>query len=202
MAVMHKVAAVGVALWVLSGAALAEEWKLAKDKDGVQVYLSEVPGSQYKAYKGITLIKADMNQLLDLQADVKNACKWIHECRLQKTLKQEDGHRWTYTQFNTPWPVTARDSIMEVSTEHLADGKVVRKLVGLPKYLPEEKGFVRVTKIDGTWTFTPKANGEIETVYQLHTEPGGSVPGWLANSFVVDAPFNTLKQFRDLAEKR
>ncbi|MBB4865280.1 hypothetical protein HNP46_004160 [Pseudomonas nitritireducens] len=28
--------------------AQAAEWKLAKDADGVRVYLSEVPGSRYK----------------------------------------------------------------------------------------------------------------------------------------------------------
>jgi hypothetical protein len=35
----------------------------------------------------------------------------------------------------------------------------------------------------------------------VHTEPGGSVPSWLANKFVVDAPFNTLKALKDHAEK-
>ncbi|MEG6650646.1 hypothetical protein V2A87_51920, partial [Pseudomonas aeruginosa] len=30
----------------------------------------------------------------------------------------------------------------------------------------------------------------------------GSIPSWLANSFVVDAPLNTLKGLRSAAEKR
>ena len=38
--------------------------------------------------------------------------------------------------------------------------------------------------------------------YEVHTEPGGSVPSWLANSFVVDAPLQTLQGLRAKVEKR
>jgi len=39
-----------------------------------------------------------------------------------------------------------------------------------------------------------------EVTYQVHTEPGGSVPAMVANKFVVEAPFNTLKGLRERAE--
>jgi hypothetical protein len=32
--------------------------------------------------------------------------------------------------------------------------------------------------------------------YQIHADPGGSIPGWLANATVVDTPFKTLKNLR------
>lgn len=95
-----------------------------------------------------------------------------------------------------------RDSVLKVSTRRGADGSVTRILRGVADYLPEQKGFVRVSKVDGLWSLTPKAVGEIEVVYQVHGEPGGSVPSWLANSFVVDAPFNTLKALRKQVENR
>jgi hypothetical protein len=58
-----------------------------------------------------------------------------------------------------------------------------------------------VAQVDGFWKFTPKGADQIEVTYQVHTEPGGDVPSWLANKFVVDAPFNTLKALRERAEK-
>jgi hypothetical protein len=180
----------------------AEEWKLAKDEDGIRVYLSEVPGSQYKAYRGITTIKADIATLRALQEDVAGSCVWIHECKEQKLLKLEGPQSWTYTRFNTPWPVTPRDSVLHVTSQLGADGSVTRILEGVPDYLPEVKGYVRVTEVDGLWRLVPKGAGAVEVTYQVHTEPGGSVPSWLANSFVVDAPFNTLKAMRERAEKR
>ncbi|WP_065761909.1 START domain-containing protein, partial [Pseudomonas defluvii] len=178
---MALVCAVGA---LLAPLAQAESWQVAKDEQGIKVSLSEVAGSKYKAYRGVTLIKANVAKLRALHEDVVGACAWIHECKVQKLLKREGNQTWTYTQFNTPWPVTPRDSILKVTTEDAADGSVVRKLEGLPSYLPEEKGFVRVAQVEGFWKFEPKGDST-EVTYQVHTEPGGSVPSWLANSFVV-----------------
>ena len=77
-----------------------------KDEDGIKISLSEVAGSDYKAYQGVTLMKTTMAKLRALQEDVSGACAWIHECKTQKLLKHEGEQSWTYTQFNTPWPVT------------------------------------------------------------------------------------------------
>ncbi|MNM99066.1 START domain protein [compost metagenome] len=178
----------------------AEDWKQAKNEDGIKVDLTEVAGSDYKAYRGVTLIKAPLAKVRALQEDVVGACAWIHECKSQKLLKTEGNQSWTYTQFNTPWPVTPRDSILHVTTTEEADGSLTRKLEGVPKYLPEEKGFVRVAKVQGFWKLQPK-DGGTEVTYQVHTEPGGSVPSMVANKFVVDAPFNTLKALKAKAEK-
>ena len=96
--------------------------------------------------------------------------------------------------------MTPRDSVLHITTTEGADGSLTRKLEGVPKYIPEEKGFVRVAKVDGFWKFVPKGD-QIEVTYQVHTEPGGSVPSMVANKFVVDAPFNTLKALKERAEK-
>lgn len=185
----------------IASAAHAEDWRLAKDEEGIKVYLSEVAGSPYKAYHGVTLIKTDVAKLRALQEDVVASCAWIHECQEQRLLKHEGDKSWTYTRFNTPWPVTPRDSIIEVTTEQGTDGSVTRTLHGVPDYRPEEKGYVRVASVEGHWTMTPKPDGMVEVVYEAHTDPGGSVPSWLSNKFVVEAPFNTLKGMREKAQQ-
>lgn len=101
-----------------------------------------------------------------------------------------------------PWPVTGRDVVIHVTTEKTADGTVIRHLKADPTYIPEEKGQIRVPKLVGEWKLQPKGQGVTEVTYQVETEPGGSIPSWLANSFVVDAPLNTLKGLRSAAEKR
>jgi hypothetical protein len=201
MSSLYRIAfGLGLTVWV-AGSAQAEDWKVAKNEEGIKVSLSEYPGSQYKAYQGVAIIKASMSKLRALQEDVAAACAWIHECKLQKILKSEGDKTWTYSQFNTPWPVTPRDSVLKVTTVEGADGSVTRELEGDPKYIPEEKGFVRVAQVEGFWKFVPKGANLTEVTYQVHTEPGGSVPSWLANKFVVDAPFNTLKALKERAEK-
>lgn len=193
--------ALGLSLALFGSAAQAEGWELVKDEEGVKVYLTAVPGSAYKAYRGETIIQADIARIRALQEDVQGSCGWIHQCKEQGLFKQEGNKSWTHTYFSTPWPVTPRDSLIEVTTEEEEDA-LVRHLKGVPDLLPQEKGFVRVASVEGYWRLEPLAEGGVKVTYQLHNEPGGSVPSWLANSFVIDAPFNTLKGLRTLAEQR
>src|SRR5690606_26172792 len=128
--------------------AQAEDWQLVKDEDGIKVYLAPVAGSKYKAYRGVATMRADVATVAALQEDVPGSCAWIHECREQKLLKTEGALSWTYTRFNTPWPVAPRDSVIRVTSSIGADGSVTRVLEGVPDYLPAEKGFVRVSKVE------------------------------------------------------
>ncbi|MCY1295375.1 START domain protein [compost metagenome] len=194
---------VAAAVIGLSGTAVAEDWQLAKDEDGIKVYLSSVPGSKYKAYRGVVDIKADVQAINALQDDVAGSCKWIHACAEMRLVKSEGpGDNWTYSKIDMPWPVTGRDVVIHVTTEKTADGTLIRHMKADPKAVPAVPGQIRVPKLEGEWRLVPKGPGVTEVTYQVQTEPGGSIPSWLANSFVVDAPMNTLKNLRSTAEKR
>ncbi|WP_341305244.1 START domain-containing protein [Pseudomonas sp. TMP25] len=194
-------ALLGMAAVLLINSAQAAQWRLVKDEAGIQVYLQAIPGSSFQAFRGVTRMHVGMPQLLALQNDVNAACAWIHACSEQKLLKHQGDLSWAYSRFRTPWPVQSRDSIVQVKTVRDADGSITRTLHGVADYLPHQPGLVRVSKVEGFWTFTPRGD-EIEVVYQVHSDPGGSVPAWLANTFVVDAPFNTLLGLRELAEQQ
>ena len=146
------------------------------------------------------IVRADIARIRSLQEDVQGSCAWIHQCKEQQLIRRDGAKNWMHTYFSPPWPVTARDSLIEVTTEE-REGIVVRHLKGVPELLPEEKGFVRVARVDGYWKLEQLDGQQVKVTYQLHSDPGGSVPSWLANSFVIDAPFNTLKGLRRLAEK-
>jgi hypothetical protein len=201
MSSLYRMAVVCGLSVLLAAEVYAEDWQVARDEEGIKVSLSDVAGSKYKAYRGTTVINASVAKVRALQEDVAGACAWVHECQSQKLLKHEGNKAWTYTRFNTPWPVTPRDSVLLITTSEGADGSLTRTLEEQPAYIPEEKGYVRVTKVEGFWKLLPKGPNQTEVTYQVHTEPGGSVPSMLANKFVVDAPFNTLKALRERAQK-
>jgi hypothetical protein len=177
-------------------------WQLEREEDGVSVYLADVPGSKYKAYRGVVTIKGDLAAVQAAQEDVAGSCAWIFSCQQQRLLDTKGNVSELYTRFEMPWPVEARDSVIQVTTRTDADGSVTRLLKAVPERLPEEKGFVRVPRVDGEWHLKPLEQGGVEVIYEVHTEPGGSVPSWLANSFVVDAPLQTLQGLRAKVEGR
>lgn len=187
--------------WNIAWADSSLNWELAKDEQGIQVYLATVSGSKYKAYKGVTTIKSGLSALLLMQENADEFCQWLYSCLAHQVLKTDGRISWTYTQFTAPWPVSKRDSVLKVTSTYQEDGSLVRMTQSLPDFIPEKKGFVRVAKVDGFWQFKPVEEDTVEVTYQVHTEPGGSVSAVLANTFVVDAPFNTLKTMKELAEK-
>lgn len=147
-------------------------------------------------------INGDLAAVKAAQEDVEGSCTWVFSCQQQRLLATRDDVSELYTRFAMPWPVKARDSVIQVTTRTDADGSVTRLLKALPDRLPEERDFVRVQRVDGQWQLKPLADGKVEVAYEAHTEPGGSVPSWLANSFVVDAPLQTLQGLRAKVEGR
>ncbi|CAM3829276.1 START domain-containing protein [Ectopseudomonas alcaliphila] len=193
-----------LAMMLCAAAIQADErqWQLEREEDGVSVYLADVPGSKYKAYRGVVTINADLAAVQAVQEDVTGSCSWIFSCQQQRLLETDGDVSELYTRFEMPWPVKARDSVIQVTTRTDGDGGVTRLLKAVPQRLPEEKGFVRVQRVDGQWRLKPLGEGRVEVIYEVHTEPGGSVPSWLANSFVVDAPLQTLQGLRAKVEGR
>nr|WP_208733638.1 START domain-containing protein [Pseudomonas duriflava] len=199
---MIKTIVLTTMLTMLSVWTYAQDWKLAKDEDGIKVYTRSMEGSKYKAYRGIVQIKATPEQIAQLQENATTSCAWLYRCQQLKVLKQQGREGWTYMRIEMPWPVTARDVVLHVTSEQLASGGFLRRLKGVPDYIPPVEGYIRVSSFDGTWQVTPKTADNVEVIYEAQSEPGGSVPSWLANSFVVDAPFNTLQRLRKTAESR
>ena len=67
--------------------------------------------------------------------------------------------------------------------------------------MPERKGIVRLKYNEGVWEITPKGESSAHIVYKFAVDPGGSVPGWLANMGQKDAVLDTLKAVQERAQK-
>jgi len=180
------------------------EWKLRKDKSGIEIYTRSVEGSSFKEFKGITVIHdINLTEVLDVILDIKNYESLFPDCINPKILKQEG--QWYdihYLQTKGPFPVKDRDSVFEQKVEIDNNGKHARiSLKPLPDYIPENKEMVRIRKGAGYWDLEADDNGNVKVIYQFHGEPGGEIPSWLANSFVVSHPFITLNNLINILEK-
>ncbi|KDN98305.1 START domain-containing protein [Pseudomonas donghuensis] len=183
-------------------AGAAERWHLAQDEDGIKVYLSEVPGSQYQQFRGVALIKASVRTLSDLQENLRVACKWLYGCADMRLLKVEGDRTWVYLTTALPWPASTRDMVILVHSERRDDGSLVRHLKAVPGMVKHVPGQIRVRQLKGLWTLVPKGEHLTEVTYELQADPAGDIPSWLANQFVLDAPTITLRTLRAVAERQ
>lgn len=179
-------------------------WNLKKDKSGIEIYTRTVEGSSFNEFKGVTIIKnTTLHEVLDVILDVKNYGNLYPDCLNPRILKQEG--KWFdihYIQTKGPFPVKDRDSVFEQKTVVDKEGKhALISIIPLPDYIPEKKEMVRVRKGSGYWELEEDLNGDVKVVYQFHGDPGGDIPSWLANAFVVTHPYKVLTNLTNRVKK-
>jgi hypothetical protein len=196
-----------LAFLLLSFSSVASEWKLEKDKDGIQVYTREVEGSAYKAFRGESVIDAELNQVMALLDDTKGFVHWMFNCKNPTLLyKASLLDRYQYLVNDFPWPAADREMILrnEISQDPVSR-KTIVKLTGvtadaLPESakstLPTKTDAVRVEEVEGFFELTPLSDTQTKVVFQLHLNPVGALPSGLVNAMIVDNPFETLKAMR------
>lgn len=196
-----------ITLLLLAAATLAgfvaapDTWSLAKEKGGIKVYTRQSSLGNLKDSKGVVQIKASVDDVLTLLRNFDGYTKWMYKCSESKLLKRvSDTEYYVYTVTDAPWPVTDRDLISKVNAEKKPDGTITLKLTGVKDFIPEKPGKVRVPRFSGIWQASPKPNGTVEVLYQLESDPGGSLPDWVANATATDIPFFTLSEMKKLLE--
>lgn len=198
---MIRIAAIAL---LLSVANTGTDWVLKKDKNEIKVYTRSVPGSKMDEFKAVTLVpNTSVTRVLDILTDVPRYGKLFPDCSsaklIARTGKYDTVH---YLKTDAPFPVSDRDGVYEQRTQLAADGSSARVVIrAVPDRLPPVKGLVRIPKGTGSWTLVTSGK-HVAVSYQFHGEPGGDVPAWLANSFIVDHPYRTLENLRTLAKER
>jgi hypothetical protein len=197
----------GVNSWLM-----ADDWELVKDKEGIQVFTRSVAGSEYKAFRGVAVIDAELNQLMALLDDTAGFVHWMYKCKKPKLLyKVSLLERYQYLGNDFPWPATDREMILRNEISQNPETRVVTvKLSGvvvenLPKQaqlaMPTKTDAVRVPEVSGFYELSPLAGNQTKLIFQLHLDPGGGLPASLVNSQIVDNPFETLKAMRSRVKR-
>ena len=175
-------------------------WQLQKDKSGIKVYTREVEGSSFKEFKALTIIaNSRLTRVLDIIFDVKNYDRLFPDCSDQKMLIEiSKYHNIQYLRVHTPWPVSDRDNVTELQAHFSKDSSSVQVCIKLlPDYIEKKEGLVRLREGNGFWKLKQLDNNRVEVIYQYHSNPGGSIPSWLANSFVIKHPYKTLQNLKE-----
>ena len=187
---------------VLALPASAGDWKEATydEEHDIRVFTRSVKGSDMKAFKAITHVQSSLTAPVALLQDVDRSHEWVFNCKAMALIEElSDTEAVYYMVTEMPWPVKNRDSISQTVITQNPETKTVRVDIDARNdVFPENDDHVRIRKMTGYWQFVPQGDGVIEVTYEAHANPGGGLPSWLVNSFVVDAPINTLRGFRDL----
>lgn len=173
-------------------------WKFEFEKEAIKVYTKQVEGYDLKAFKGETTIQATVGELLNIIYDVEHYPQWCYKTSSTKLLKKEDNKIYYHYISETPPLVSNREAYF--CSEVVNDKKTMITTVKMNIYHcnePVPKGFVRIPYSNGLWILTPLNEHNTHVLFQMHADPGGKIPAWLANLAAVDSPWITLNNLRE-----
>lgn len=189
----------------------AAEWELVKQKDGIAVYTRSVAGSGFLEFKGETVVEGSVDALVAVLYDTPAAPAWLHQCSLGMTLDELSfEENYIFQTYDLPFPVGNREVILHtrlyltegggVLETREANGFCDRQPVERCRYI-EESGLTRIEKSRGRILFATEDSNRTKILWQQHIEPGGYLPDWLSNALIVDIPYNSLSQLRELVKR-
>ncbi len=185
-----------------SAALAADSWSLVRDRDGIQIFSREVPGSALRAVRGVGRIKAPVTEVVALLRDVPARPTWDATCASATVLRKTDrDEEMVYIHSQLPWPVADREMVLRTSwsfDKEAATATLSSVVVRGGRAVTE--GRVQVQEGYNIWTVRQIAAGEAEVITEVHLDPGGRLPGWLLNYLADEAPFDILRRMREILE--
>ncbi|WP_259065826.1 START domain-containing protein [Mucilaginibacter sp. X4EP1] len=175
-----------------------ENWKLQRDKDGIQVYSAEVPDSKIRAIKVVADYDTSPGEIADIVMDINTAKEWVSHLKSSYLIKQvSQNELYYYAEVNLPWPVANRDFVAHLTRyENIQTGTITIDGPAVAGFMPEKKGIVRINNSTGKWVITPLENNHVRVEYSLHVDPAGSIPSWLVNMFSGETPMQIFENLR------
>ncbi len=188
---------------ILGNLQAQNDWALEKDKNGIKVWTRKRPNSSLKEYKGVTIINATVDELVEIFKNTKLHDQFLYKAQpgsVKVVKKNSDDDFYTYMIVNAPI-VKDRDVVTHYKlTKDSKTGIATFELEAAPNLVPINSDYVRVPEMKGYWKFISKGNST-EVIHQAYSLTGGNIPSGLANSAAVDTPFSMLSKLKNLAEK-
>jgi len=179
----------------------AQEWKLAKIVDSIQVYTRSVEGTSVKSYKALASINAPIDAVSFLFTDLDSYKEMMKDMGELELLQNTNNGKYVfYSKMGMPWPVKDRDVVTETIIEKGSDGIITIKTNTLENWVEPKDGFVRIVNYWEVLTLTPDGKEKVEIHIEGLFDMGGSLPPWIINMFLVDGTIDIIKNIREQVE--
>ncbi|GAA4871651.1 START domain-containing protein [Ferrimonas pelagia] len=177
-------------------------WSQASQKGENRVLTRQVPGTAVKEVKLEAVINAPIEQVWTTISTVDRYPDFMPYVDAIEITAQESSERaYVYHKVDPPL-VSQRDyTLLIVNEFDEQTGEYYRYWTQMNQFGPEPKrGVVRLEICDGSWALSPREDGRTDVVYWVYTDPGGSIPAWLANKANTIGLYDILKAVEKRAQ--
>lgn len=176
-------------------------WEFISDDDGVKVYNKDVDTSEFRAFKGITVIDAPLPRVLHVICENDHRPEWVDRLDKSVILEQNSPHDYVvYQHFGLPIIMSDRDYVYRGIATRDASGMVTLSMSSVEHDKAPEPDGIRADLQLSRYTLTAQGNKTLVTV-EIVTDPKGWLPVWFANIIQKTWPRKTLNGIRDQVKK-
>jgi ribosome-associated toxin RatA of RatAB toxin-antitoxin module len=172
-----------LATCLLGAPANPNPWQEVDESNGITVWAREVPSSSIREVKAEAIVNLPMEQIWAVLRDVTQYVDFMPYVVEAKVLGPAPGGGTIEYQLLDPPLVDKRDYALTVTLEHGPTLTTWRRRWSATKDQgpPLREGVVRLTICEGAWTLERLGSRSTRVEYYLYTDPGGSIPAWMAN---------------------
>ena len=184
---------------------VSEGWRPIKKSDGIEVWQRPLPNTQGFAFRGEGVVAGSVLRVAAIITDASRYTEWSKNCVGSFEIERlAPDHVISYRRFASGAPlVSDRDMVLDAQMSLDANSKSF--MLAFHKDHDDRKappsGVVRVKAIEGFYQLKQMDAAHTYVTYQVKMDPGGSLPGWVANQASRDLPFATLVGLRLQMEK-
>ena len=184
---------------LFSGPAIQAQsvWELKRDKDDIVIYTREAPDNPLKEYRVIALIECPLQELVGFAMNVEKRPQWVTHCKGLRIIDTVGNRIRYHTAYDVPWPFKDRDLVvaLELVSMDSKGAHLLTRSVGLE--YPMEEDVVRMNRYREE-IFYEKLDANL-TRFRAEgfADPGGKLPPWLINMFLVDGVYDSVIKSRE-----
>jgi hypothetical protein len=176
-----------------------EAWKLAKDKDQIQVYTRNIPGSRSSELRVECAMDGTQSQLVALLSDIANYKNVIYKTKSAKLIRRVSETELLYhVVTSVPWPVSDRDMGVQLTFAQDPASKILQvRGVGVPDLVAAQPNTVRIADWLAIWQVRPVTKQRMHVTYTCRLDPGGDIPAWLDNIAAATSAYQSFVLIRN-----
>ncbi len=145
--------------------------------------------------------KTTIEEVQDVIFDVEAYNEWIDDCNNSELLDSKGKYDLIYhILLKVPFPFDKRDMIQQIQLVEETDSSLKIALTNRSDFIEVNRGVVRMPAADGYWLLQSLENGDVSVVFEYFSDPGGGIPAWMVNMFIVQSPYRTLSNLRAMVE--
>lgn len=146
--------------------------------------------------------KTTLEKVMAVMQNIPGYTSWMKDCKEAKQIaKLSATSGIIFSVQATPWPIAEREAVVQFTFLKTAKPPLISvSMRAVPDALPVNPGRVRISQLKGYWKFSELSPDAVEITYSMHSEPGGSLPGWAVSGMVGHLPYQTLNSLRQLLE--